>query len=110
MAYVDSGNISFVEAAIEAFYVAVDSHSVGCCCIGAITTPFGADGDICRIVSAYYPYGCVGEVSFERETYLLAVLDGKGNIAFHVYCLCLSCGTEQKPREGYKKYFLHKSN
>ena len=103
MRRIEGGKVRSVVSAIKARQVAVDGHSGATCSNGKGTwpvtiVPVGTDGDISRIAAAYDTYGSGGSGCLEVELYSRPVGNGKGDIAAHVYCLCLqSGGTREKP-------------
>jgi len=96
--YVDGGDSFKVFAAIEARYIAVDSHrgAVGFVFYVACHPVF-IDGKGSIAATTHYLYGSTRSGCLEVELYLSTVGNGKGDVAAHVYCLCLSGGTREKP-------------
>jgi hypothetical protein len=94
---VEGGEVCSILGAIEANQVAVDGHSGATGGVGGSACPAGTDGDVLRIAAAYYTYGGNVGSSPEVEAYRLAVFDGKGDIAAHVYLCLQSGGTCEKP-------------
>ena len=98
MRWVEGGEVCTVAAAIESGYITVDGHSSATGGVGGSAYPIGADCDILCIAAAYDTYGSAVSGCLEVERYRRVFGDGKGDIAAHVYCLCLqSGGTCEKP-------------
>jgi len=96
--HVEGGEVCSVSIAIEANYIAIDGHSGATGGVGGRAIPVGVDGDVLRIATAYDTYGSTLGSCREDEPYRRVFSHGKGDIAAHVYCLCLhSGGTREKP-------------